>query len=139
MRSPILESNGVTYFLTELNAELLCDSSARKLNDYDLVRNGNAVEKSRRNQLEIEVVLPGDGNGGNSTWLSDCDFAIAAAVKHLRELSALAGPRLPDDNHNGVPLNGFDNFFFILDYGKRNHPVPRLKAVEGFVHPPQAS
>lgn len=85
------------------------------------------------------MVLPGDGDGGNSTWLSDGDFAVAAAVKHLRELSALAGPRLPDDNDNGVPLNGFDDFFFILDYGKRNHPVPRVKASRGLSSPPQSN
>jgi len=89
--------------------------------------------------LEIEEVLPGDGDGGNSTWLSDGDFAVVAAVKHLRELSALAGAGLSDNNHNRVPLNGFDDLFFILDYGKRNHPLLRVKASRAPSSAPQSN
>lgn len=68
--------------------------------------------------------IPGDGDGGDSTGLSDGDFGVTAAVEHLRELSALAGTGLSDDDDNGVVLYGFDDLFFVLDYGKGCH-VPR--------------
>lgn len=49
-------------------------------------------------------------------------------MEHLRELSTLAGTGLSNDDDDRVALNGFDDFLFILNYGKRNHRVPREKA-----------
>lgn len=73
-------------------------------------------------KVEIEEGIPGDGYGGDTTGLSDGDFRVTAAVKHLRELSALAGTGFSDDDGNRVVLYGLDDFFFVLDNGKGCHP-----------------
>lgn len=82
--------------------------------------------------MERKEWLPGDGDSGDAAGLSDGDsggIGVAAAVKHLRELGALAGTGLSDDYDDGAALNGFDDLFFILDYGKCCHRTREAEAV----------